>query len=264
MALLAHYRSEGLQQRAVFPRISDAGFRRFSQFEEDGILLYLLGCVGVTDRVVVEIGCGTGLEGMSANLIVNHGFGGLLVDGDRARVATARAFFKRLPRPEPFRPVVTCGWVTRENVNSLIRTSVRTTEVDVLALDLDGVDWHIWAALDVIQPRICVIEVQDIIPAELSLTVPYSPTFRYGDNSPEQQDFRGASLKAMVDLAATKGYRLVGGNRLGFNAFFVRQDLAAELLPEVSVATVLDNAWSFYGRTVRWPRVRDLPWEVVG
>jgi hypothetical protein len=42
----------------------------------------------------------------------------------------------------------------------------------------------------------------------------------------------------MAHLAATKGYRLVGVNRAGHNAFFVRNDLAGDVA-EVTVG----RAW---------------------
>ena len=35
----------------------------------------------------------------------------------------------------------------------------------------------------------------------------------------------------MCKLGAEKGYRFVGTQRYGFNAFFVRQDLARDTLP---------------------------------
>jgi hypothetical protein len=66
----------------IFDDIKDAGFRCYSQFEEDGIILYLLTCIGKKTRSVVEIGCGNGSECMSANLIINHGYKGYLFDGD--------------------------------------------------------------------------------------------------------------------------------------------------------------------------------------
>ena len=51
----------------------------------------------------------------------------------------------------------------------------------------------------------------------LSLTVPYQPN-RAGDGT----NFFGASLEALVRLGRAKGYRIVGCNISGSNAFFVR------------------------------------------
>ena len=47
--------------------------------------------------------------------------------------------------------------------------------------------------------------------------------------------FFGASLAALNYAAIKKGYRLIGGDLVGNNAFFVRQDLLNEKVKEVSV-----------------------------
>jgi hypothetical protein len=46
--------------------------------------------------------------------------------------------------------------------------------------------------------------------------------------------YAGGSLTAFVKLGREKGYRLVGSQRLGFNALFVRSGLGEDLLPEIS------------------------------
>ena len=69
------------------PTFSDIGFASTSQFEEDGILLYIFSLIKSTNRRVVEICAGPGSECMAANLILNHGWEALLFDGDENLVA---------------------------------------------------------------------------------------------------------------------------------------------------------------------------------
>ncbi|MEO5906705.1 MAG: hypothetical protein ABIQ11_08265 [Saprospiraceae bacterium] len=45
----------------------------------------------------------------------------------------------------------------------------------------------------------------------------------------------------MIKLAKKKGYRLIGANELGFNFIFLRDDLAPDVLPEVSIDEVLSH-----------------------
>jgi hypothetical protein len=59
------------------------------------------------------------------------------------------------------------------------------------------------------------------------MTVPYSDSFAWEKGS----QYFGASLGAMIKLAEHKGYRFVGTNSYGFNAFFVREDLGLPALP---------------------------------
>ena len=92
--LVNQYRYSLSRGIVPYKKISEAGFRCHSQFEEDGILLYVLSLIGMTTRKVVEISCGDGSECMSTNLILNHGYQGFLFDGDAARLKKAIHFFK--------------------------------------------------------------------------------------------------------------------------------------------------------------------------
>lgn len=66
-------------------------------------------------------------------------------------------------------------------------------------------------------PRILVLEYNNLLPAEMSVSAPYSPDFRA-----TIPNFLEASLWAVVILSRKKGYQLVGCNRLAHNAFFLR------------------------------------------
>jgi hypothetical protein len=73
--------------------IQDTGFKVYSQTDEDGILLYLLSVTGFRTRLCVEICAGDGQECNTANLIINHGYHGLLVDGNQELVDRGRRFY---------------------------------------------------------------------------------------------------------------------------------------------------------------------------
>jgi hypothetical protein len=72
-----------------------------------------------------------------------------------------------------------------------------------------------------------------------SKTVPYRPDFTMPPNTPP--GYFGASLSALAKLARTKGMRLVATQRWGFNAFFVRDGLVEDLLPEISPEDCFDT-----------------------
>ena len=78
---LAHL--QGLARNGgVLPRLSDCGFRVFSQFEEDGLIVYLAAVLEISTKVFIDVGAGDGIGSNCANLAVNHGWTGLFVDGD--------------------------------------------------------------------------------------------------------------------------------------------------------------------------------------
>ena len=68
-------------------------------------------------------------------------------------------------------------------------------------------------------------------------------------------DYAGASHAAFAGLATEKGYRLVGCERLGFNAFFVKRGVGEDVLPEVTVASCFTHPRVADGMRRRWPRV---------
>lgn len=260
--VLEYIRFRGMRQNP-FSDIRDAGFRLYSQFEEDGIILFVLAMIGFGPRRVVEICAGDGTECMATNLVLNHGFEGFLFDGDEKNVARGRDFFRRRKDSFLIQPSFEQRWITRDNVNELLKNAGASGEVDLFSLDIDGNDYWVWQAIEEIRPRLCVFETHDIIPSHLSLTIPYDPEFSYASKPVHERDHRGVSLLAMTKLARAKGYRLIGAHRHGFNAFFLRNDLGAELFPEVSVERVHDNPWTRRGRAERWPLVSNLPWVEV-
>jgi hypothetical protein len=257
LLLALAYQQLVADQRAL-PDFNDAGVRAFSQTNEDGILLLLQAVLGRGHSRVVELGCGNGSECNSTNLILNHGWTGWLFDGNAVNVAGAQKFFARHPDTRIFPPTCTTSWLTRENINQVLADAGVPAEVDVLSLDIDGVDYWIWEALTHTNARIVVLEYNNVVPADLAVTVPYAKDFRF-----TQPDFMGVSLKAMAQLSRRKGYRLVGCNRLAYNAFFLRDGVGDAFFPEVSVASCLQHPYPQQALRVRYPKVKDCPWVHV-
>ena len=244
------------------PDLSNAEFRAFSQNGEDGILLYLFAILGTTNKVVIEICAGDGIQCNSANLILNHGWHGLLVDGNPELVRKGKEFYALHPDTFTLPPQFIHAWIDKETVNDLIGNAGFSGEVDLLSIDVDGVDYWLWEAITVINPRVIVTEVQCIWGPQPSLTVAYDPAFQ----APTVNGLplhAGATLQAFVKLARRKGYRLVGVNSLGINAFFVREDISHECLPEVSAEKCLDKPFVHWAMKNLLPCVKDENWVTV-
>jgi hypothetical protein len=217
---------------APLPVFSDVEFRYRSQNGEDGILLYIFSLIGTTNRRVVEICAGDGLECNAANLIINHGWRGLLIDGDPRLVAQGKAFYAACPTTWIAPPIFKEAWITADNVNALVTSEGFGGQVDLLSIDVDGNDYWVWKAFTCIEPRVVVLEFNAACGPERSVTMSYQPDYRLDVTKPPYRC--GASLPAFVGLARTKGYRLVGVQSMGFNAFFVRDAVGEEMFPERS------------------------------
>jgi hypothetical protein len=239
-AYLAH--REAVAEGKSLPRLAETGFRVFSQADEDGILLFLLAVLGTERGRFLELGAGDCLTASNcANLALNLGLHGAFVDADAAKIELGRRFYAAHSDTRAYPPRTLVAFLTRENVNDVVRSAGLEGEIDVLSIDVDGNDYWLWQALDCVNPRVVVIEVHteyrlhDVLPE-------YRPDFDWRKLS--SADAAGASPVAMTRLAQELGYRLVGSNRYGFNAFYLRNDLAADLIPAVRVDELLSHDWS--------------------
>ena len=233
---LFHYYQD-LARKNERPPLSDTGFRVFSQFEEDGKLLFIFSVTGMKSKCFVEIGSDDGVNSNSANLYFNFGFHGLFIDGNPKSIRRGRRFFSTYPHPWLYKPKFVCAKVTRENINGLIEDAGIKGEIDLLSIDIDGNDYWIWDALEVIDPRVVIIETHNEFGMN-NIVVPYDPDYFFPGKHPV---YHGASPVAMTKMANRKGYRLVGANELGFNFIFIKNGVADEQIPEVSVESVLQH-----------------------
>jgi hypothetical protein len=261
-------KSLGLQYKLLYQskspplKFKDVGLRVHSQHEEDGILLFIFALIGSTNKKCVEICAGDGIECNTANLIINHRWIGLLCDGSPKNIKRAKTFYANNKDTQFWPPTIIQEWLTKDNINDIVERNGFKGEIDLLSLDVDGVDYWLWQALSSVSPRVVVLEINHLWGPEASMTVPYRDDFvaeftQYGS------DYAGASLAAFVKLGREKGYRLVGTNAIATNAFFVRNDVAHDWLPEVDAKTCFDHPRAQFGMRQRLPGVKDKPWLEV-
>jgi hypothetical protein len=187
------------------------------------------------------------------------------VDGNAQAIEAARKYYQRHPATNLFPPCLVNAFVTAENVNSILSDNGFIGEVDLLSIDIDGNDYWIWKAIDMLDPKVVVVEYQDILGPDRSWTIPYKADFNRSvyDVNRTHMNYGGASLRAFAKLGKKKGYQLVGCNRGGWNAFFVKDSISVGVLPEVSVESCFRYEWNEYGMQKRFPLVKDMDWEEV-
>jgi hypothetical protein len=105
---------------------------------------------------VVEICAGDGIECNAANLLVNlnHGWSGLLLDGDGEQIARGRTFYANCRNTWVAPPTFVNAGITPDGVNGLLGDHGFSAPIDFLSLDVDGNDYWIWKALDWVTPRV--------------------------------------------------------------------------------------------------------------
>jgi hypothetical protein len=195
-----------------------AGYKIYSQCDEDGIIASLFGTLGDGSRTFVEIGCSDGLENNTHALLLK-GWRGGWVDADSKKISSiARAI------PANDRLVLRQTFVTQANASALLTDLMATLSaktLDFLSVDIDGNDLGVLLALvrSPFPARVICVEYNAKFPPPMCVAVdPARAGHWTGD------DYQGASLSAICDELDRFGYRLVCCNASGCNAFLVRND----------------------------------------
>jgi hypothetical protein len=204
--------------------IQDYEFKIFSQWGEDGIIQHLLDVVEVKNKTFIEFGVESFKESNCRFLMVKNNWKGFVIDGSDENIAELRQsyyFWK-------YNLTAVSSFITKQNVDSLLMRSGFDEDLGLLSIDIDGNDYYVLQAIESFKPRILICEYNAVFGAR-KITVPYDDNFQR-TNKHFSNLYFGASLSALVYLAQTRGYSLVGVNSNAVNAFFVRNDLLSDKL----------------------------------
>ena len=245
------------------PPIKDAGFSVFSQFDEDGILLYIFAKIGFTNKYCLDIAFANPDGANTTNLLLNWGFNGLLICGDEKERLFSENYFKSNRNTWLLPPRIVNSWVTMENIKDTLLQNHVPNIIDFFSLDMDGVDYYILQeVLKIVQPRVIVVESQNVWKTERSVTVRYSNDFNRFNT---HEDYCGASIPAFVKLMKANNYKLVACNKYGFNLFFIKENLGGDYLPEIKANDCIANLPSYYIDELdkRRKEIENLDWVEV-
>ena len=196
------------------------GYSIFSQWDEDGLIQYLVSHANITNRTFVEIGVGDYSEANTRLLMEKDNWSGLVVDCNSTDIEKMRnsSFFWK------YNINAVSEFVEPDNVNELLIENKIKGDIGLLSIDVDGVDYWIWDSINVISPLIVICEYNGIFGSKAKVTVPYERRF---DRRKKHYSYlyAGASIRALKVLGKKKGYTYIGTNNAGNNAFFVRDDI---------------------------------------
>jgi len=200
----------------------DVGFKVFSQWDEDGIIQYLIHKLPIENQTFIEFGVENYEESNTRFLMINNHWQGMVLDGCSADIDWIRR--DRIHWQYDLQAKE--AWITRNNIDSLLFASGFAPDVGLLSIDIDGNDYWIWEAIQSIRPRIVIVEYNSIFKLA-PVAVPYRDDF-HRTLAHHSNLYYGSSLTALHFLAKKKGYILAGSNCWGHNAFFIRADIAGE------------------------------------
>jgi len=180
----------------------------FSENGEDGIIEKIFSEIKPKSNLCCEFGAWDGIWASNCrNLVVNHNWEAIMIEGDKDK-------FKNLINTYSNHDHVNCFNYfvdTKKNSLSNILTEEWKEYLDLLSIDIDGLDYEIFQNLDFFPQVICIEvntghspESDTIIPREIA------------------KNNVGQPLQYFVNIAEAKGYQLICFTG---NAFFIKKDL---------------------------------------
>lgn len=222
LILQGQIRAEQILQRGFLDTLADAEFSVFSQWGEDGIISWLIDTVQPKSTTFVEFGVEDYRESNTRYLLSSRSWSGLVIDGSTANISSIRAddiAYKY--------DLQTCSaFIDRDNVADLISSAGFDSQLGILSVDIDGVDYWVLEKIPY-SAAIVIVEYNQVF-GDAPISVPYDPSFvRLRKHYSGM--YWGASLSAFRHLLEGRGYEFVGTNRAGTNAFFVHTAFSGAL-----------------------------------
>lgn len=214
--------------------IEKYGYKVYSQNDEDGIIAEIFRRIGVVNKKFIEFGVQDGIESNGHYLLLK-GWQGLWLEYDDILYQKILTKFQHVIETQQL--TVGREFITRDNIDSIFQKYNMTGEIDLLSVDVDGNDYHIWNSINAVDARVVVIEYNAKMPPDCEWVMPY-----YEEHIWDGGDNHGASLLSLAKLGKQLGYALVGTNMSGVNAFFVREDCLAGKFAELSVEELYNPA----------------------
>ena len=181
-----------------------------SQLGEDGIIERIFEIIPEGTKWCVEAGAGDGFAlSNTYNLITAAHWSSVQIELSPEK-------FRRLQDRYRGNPAVYClnkkvSFEGSETIDRLLSTTPIPTDFNLLSLDIDGNDYHVWESIREYRPRVVIIEFNPTIPNHIAFV-----------QSRDMDVYQGASLCALTDLARRKGYELICATE--WNAIYIRED----------------------------------------
>jgi hypothetical protein len=169
----------------------------YSQTGEDGVIAKALEILPSLNKWCVEFGAWDGKHlSNTYNLVENSGYHVVLIEGDSAK-------YEQLCREYAYRNSAIflnqlVGWSGTENLDTILEKQPVPLDFDLLSIDVDGNDYHIWAASKRYRPKLVLIEFNPTSSNRFDYVQPADPNIN-----------QSSSPAPIVHLARDKGYELI-------------------------------------------------------
>lgn len=227
-----------------------------SQYGEDGIIGKVLDVINDSNKWCVELGSWDGRKCSNTfNLISEKEYSAVLIEGNPKRFKDLVKTFEGNGKAIPINAFV--GFEKEDGLDALLKTIEIPVDYDLLSIDIDGNDYHVWEAVHDYKPKVVVIE--------------FNPTILKTVEFVQPRDVRvtqGSSLLSISKLAKSKGYELVSTTKTNaifvdskyFGLFGIRNNSVEVMMTDESLIT---HIFCGYDGTVFIRGCGIMPWQTI-
>jgi len=189
----------------------------FSQHGEDGIIREVLRCLGVTTGWACEFGAWDGKHlSNTFNLIKNHDWKCVMIEGDPEKYTDLEVTAQQYSNIIPILSMVHHLEGKGRKLDDILSETEIPTDFDLLSIDVDSCDYHIWKSLWDYEPKVVVIEHSGL-----------DAHIVQREGAIHKKDIDGStSFWPIRELGDSKGYTLLCDTG---NMIFLRNDLLDQM-----------------------------------
>jgi len=186
---------------------------QFSQNGEDGVIEFILSKLPDKNGWCVEFGAWDGKYlSNTYNLIANHKYRAVLIEGDAEKYEVLKQNMKGFTGCVCKHVYVAIDG--RNKLDDILKETPLPKHFDLLSIDIDGDDYHVWNSLKDYEPSVVLIELNaHDKPGVEKIHQPGAPLV---------MGITSTSITSMTNLAETKGYSLIC--HVGCNVIYVRSE----------------------------------------
>lgn len=236
--------------------LAEHRFDVYSQGGEDGMIARALELLPDPQGWCVEFGAWDGRFCSNTHRLMKEGgWHGVFIEPNTARYAELERTYAGNPNAICVNELVELEG--DRCLDAILAKTPIPAEFDLLSIDTDGMDWHLWHSLTHYRPKLVIIEFNATIPPDIDFVQESNPAVH-----------QGSSLAALTWLGKSKEYELVAVSEE--NAFFVEANLFERFeISDNSVAAIHTDrsrqtrVFQLFDGTLVWDGCQRLIWHGV-
>ena len=180
----------------------------YSQSGEDGVIEHIFSIIPNSNKWCVEFGAWDGIVYSNTRALIEKGWNAVLIEPNPRKFISLKKNNSKYPKAICLKKFINLSG--KNSLDNILKDEKAPKSIDLLSIDIDGNDYHIWKSLNIFKPKVVVIEFNQTIPPDIEYVQACDFSVRQGN-----------SLKSLQLLAKEKKYELICCTE--GNAFFVQE-----------------------------------------